>query len=57
MKVCLRLGAQGATHADGKGQEPQARRTRVQSQQGFNLREPTYLLEASRRSFDKDQLY
>ena len=25
----LRLGAQGAAHADGKGQEPQARRTRL----------------------------
>jgi hypothetical protein len=25
----LRLGAQGDTHADGKGQEPQARRTRL----------------------------
>ena len=25
MKLCLRLGAQGTAHADGEGQEPQAR--------------------------------
>ena len=34
----LRLRAQGATHADGKGQEPQARRTRLVGWNGILVR-------------------